>query len=179
MDTRGEADRTRAATWATVLDDFIDRESRGRSAATCRRYARVRGRWREMLDELGVDGDLGAAVLVECVPAFLDDEWLLDSDADARTQVSLTTRLMTRLRLTRLVVPRQMLRGWLDAEAAVFQARERVRARPPRHRRETAAPHDRPALTLIHGGLTDRQGESVGDGRRITPRAGRSLPTLD
>lgn len=144
--------RAAAWTWETFLDDFIERESAGKSAATRRRYGRVRDEMHELFDELELDDQPGPEALVECLPIFLGDDWLMASDADARTQVSLCDRLLTRLRRTGAVTPLRMFRTWLEADSAVFQARARVRNRPRRRDRERTQA-ERPALRLIRGGL--------------------------
>lgn len=152
MDEISHRNRAAAWTWETFLDDFIERESADKSAATRRRYGRVRDQMRAVLDELDLEDQPGPEALVECLPVFLGDDWLMASTADARTQVSLCDRLLTRLRRTGAVTPLRMFRTWLDADSAVFHARVRLRNRPRRHDRQRAQA-ERPTLRLIRGGL--------------------------
>lgn len=152
MDEISHRRRAAAWTWETFLDDFIERESAGKSAATRRRYGRVRDQMLAMFDEIDLEDQSGPGVLVECLSFFLGDDWLMASDADARTQVSLCDRLLTRLRRSGAVTPMRVFRVWLEADSAVFQARARVRNRPRRRDRERAQ-LDRPRLRLIRGGL--------------------------
>lgn len=142
-----------AWTWQTFLDDFIERESAGKSAATRRRYARVRDQMCVLVESLDVEESAGPEALVACLPLFVGDDWLMASDSAARTQVSLCDRLLTRLRRSGAVTPRQMFRTWLDADSAVFQARVRVRTRGAASR--GSRPTGRPTLRLIRGELDD------------------------
>lgn len=133
-----------------LLDDFFIAEGGVRSAATLRRYARVRDRLTHYLDvedmapwlgthpatllsaerefhENGAFWQLfGADELVCALPGFLEPSWMPDGVGEARTQVSLVERLLKYLSRHRLVDW-----GWLgcagyEADAAVRQARRQL-----------------------------------------------------
>ncbi|MBC7630611.1 hypothetical protein [Aeromicrobium sp.] len=138
-----------------LIDDFISEEGSTRTATTTRRYERMRARLTYFLDTADMADSLGAqnATLLEaerefheqgafwqvfgpdelvcCLPAFLADPWIPGSVVQARTQISLTGRLLTYLSRRRLLDFSLVRCAFLEAEAAVVQARAdlSVRAR--------------------------------------------------
>ncbi|MET0931626.1 MAG: hypothetical protein ABWX74_19045 [Aeromicrobium sp.] len=129
-----------------LIDDFFQAEAEGKSAATVRRYARVRERLTAFLDtgdmSLGLGTHMaalleserqfhdsgafwtlfGPAELVGCLPSFLHETWLPGQVAEARTQISLVGRLLTVLRQGH--IDRRLTQcAVYDAEAAVARAR--------------------------------------------------------
>lgn len=101
-----------------LFDRFLDAACREKSASTVRRYRRVFEHLQNFLDIvdaaplLGTDpaellevergfGHRGAFArvfdatdFVCCLPAFIDEPWLMTTPADARAQVSLMGRLL-------------------------------------------------------------------------------------
>ncbi len=136
-----------------LLDDFFSKEATGRADATARRYARVRGRLTHFLDTGEMSGWLGTHPatllcaerefhqqgafwqlfgpdeLVCCLPGFLLEPWLPDSLGEARTQISLVSRLLSHLSRQRLLDFTVVRCAYWDAEAAVKQARSDLEAR--------------------------------------------------
>jgi len=142
-----------------LLDDFFAKEASGRAEATVRRYVRVRDRLTQFLDTADMSPWLGthpATLLcaerefhesgafwqlfgpdevVYVLPGFLHEEWLPPSLGEARTQISLVSRLLSHLSRTRLLDFSVVRCAYWEAEAAVKQARvdleERSAAREP------------------------------------------------
>ena len=130
-----------------LIDDFFAAEASGRTEATVRRYVRVRGRLTHFLDTadmgqwLGTDPGtvlsaerefhergafwhlFGPDELVCVLPGFLQEPWLPDSLGEARTQISLVSRLLSHLSRKRLIDFSLFACAFWDAEAAVKQAR--------------------------------------------------------
>ena len=134
-----------------TLQSFFADECFGRSHATCDRYERVYLHLLRYFDEADVsfclgtdpatlleverqfDGDgaflrvFGFAEVICCMPEFLSDSWLLAVPADARTQISLVNRLVHWLSRHRLYDRREIGCAFFDVEAAIKQARQRLR----------------------------------------------------
>lgn len=139
-----------------LLDDFFAAQAEGRTGATVRRYARVRGRLTQFLDVgemaawLGthpatlLDAErefhdrgafwqlFGPDELVCCLPGFLREPWLPESLGEARTQISLVSRLLRHLSRQRLLDLSVVSCAYWEAEGAVRQARAEVRDRSSR-----------------------------------------------
>ena len=135
-----------------LLDDFFRAEARGRSPATVRRHARVRQRLMDFLDLadlapcLGTEpatlvelerqlcpqgafwSGLGADELVCCLVGFVQAPWLPRSVAEARTQISLTGRLLTHLEGRGVLDLRLVGCVLRDTEVALQRAREDLAA---------------------------------------------------
>jgi hypothetical protein len=136
-----------------LLDDFIADEAFGRAEATVRRYARVRARLTHYLDVgemadwlgrqpatlLGAEREFhehgafwqlfGPDELVCCLPGFLLEPWIPESLGEARTQISLVSRLLSHLSRKRLLDFSVVRCAYWEAEAAVQQARADLQAR--------------------------------------------------
>lgn len=136
-----------------LIDDFFRAEAEDRSAATVRRYARVRQRLVHFLDTADMALGLGThpatlldaerqfhdsgafwtlfgpAELVCCLPSFLHATWLPESAADARAQISLVGRLLKHLSRGGWLDRVDVTCAYWDAEAAVKRARREVAAR--------------------------------------------------
>lgn len=86
--------------------------------------------------EFGPEGSFwrvfGYDELVCCLPAFVQDEWLLGQPAEARTQVSLTGRLLPWMRRRGLIDMSLCGCPYWEAEYAVQQARASLSERMPR-----------------------------------------------
>lgn len=135
--------------WA-LIDDFFADLAVGRSAATVRRYVRVRQRLGHFLDTadmtLGLGGDrtilleaerqfhpdgafwtiYGADELVACLPSFLHETWLPRTRAEARMQISVTSRLvdhLVRSGLLSATTPRHLI---VAVARAVDHARDSI-----------------------------------------------------
>lgn len=135
-----------------LIDDFFSGLAEGRKAPTVRRYARVRHRLYDFLDEddmsawlepdevtllaaereFGRDGALRSAVgldgLLRCLPGFLAAERLPSTTAEARMQISVISRFVNYLRGWHLV-PREHFRSLVMAARAVQRARLDLHAR--------------------------------------------------
>lgn len=133
-----------------LIDDFFRTEAEGKSAATIRRYMRVRGRLVTFLDTADMSLGLGThpASLLEserqfhdrgafwslfgpdelvcCLPLFLRETWLPDETGEARTQISLVSRLLSSLGRRRDIDWQSTRCALYEAEAAVRQARREV-----------------------------------------------------
>lgn len=136
-----------------LIDDFFAKEAYGHAEATVRRYARVRHRLTQFLDtgdmadwlgphpatllsaerefhECGAFWQLfGPDELVCVLPGFLIEPWLPEGLGEARTQISLVSRLLSHLSRKRLLDFSVVRRACWDAEAAVKQARIDLEAR--------------------------------------------------
>lgn len=139
-----------------LIDDFFRELGVGRKAETVRRYLRIRHRLLTFLDTgdmtLGLGSDpatlleaerqfhdtgafwtlFGPDELVCCLPSFLHETWWPDSTVEARTQISVTGRLLGHLSRKRLLDWSVARRAYWDAEAAVVQARRDLARRPAR-----------------------------------------------
>lgn len=137
-----------------LIDDFFRAEAEGRSAATVRRYARVRARLLSFLEtgdmSLGLGtypaslleserqfhdtgafwALFGADELVCCLPSFLHETWLPEEVGEARTQISLVGRLLSSLSRNRDIDWQTTACAWYDAESAVKRARRELGRRP-------------------------------------------------
>ena len=89
--------------WA-IIDDFFRDLAVGRSAATTRRYLRVRARLYAFLDTVDLSPALGAdavdALLVDlarCLPAFVRAPWVPEGLTEARVHLSVVSRLAARM----------------------------------------------------------------------------------
>lgn len=154
-----------------LIDDFFRAATEGRSAVTARRYQRVRHRLMAFLDTADMSLGLGTgpAALLEaerqfhhsgafwslfgpdelvcCLPSFLHETWLPDSDAEARTQISLVARLLASLSRHGDIDWQMTSCAFYDAEAAVKRARREVRSRPVEAAEQPQMPsrfHQRP-----------------------------------
>jgi hypothetical protein len=112
--------------WA-MIDDVLRDLAVGRSAATTRRYLRVRVRLYAFLDTVDLepvlgDGESLADDLVGCLPAFVREPWLPDGVAEARVHLSVVSRLVSRLAPEVAAGP---------TDAAVARAREALDGRVP------------------------------------------------
>lgn len=134
-----------------ILRTFLQDVSAGRSHPVGARYYRVMGHLYCYLESVDADAVLGTAAgtllaaerefhpsgaflrlftahdLVFCLPGFIDDGWLMPDPADARTQVSLTDRL---LRWVRHRYPDDMFHcacGIHECTVAIRRARRRLR----------------------------------------------------
>lgn len=140
-----------------LLDDFFAKEASGRAEPTVRRYVRVRDRLTQFLDtaemsrwlgthpatllsaerefhELGAFWQLfGPDELVCVLPGFLLEPWLPESLGEARTQISLASRLLSHLSRKRLLDFSVVRCAYGEAEAAVKQARVELEARSAAH----------------------------------------------
>jgi len=136
-----------------LLDDFFAQEASGRADPTMRRYGRVRDRLTHYLDTadmvrwLGTEAGTvlsaerefhehgafwhlhGPDELVCVLPGFLQEPWLPEGLGEARTQISLVSRLLSLLTRRRLLDMSLFGRAHRDAEAAVTQARVDLEAR--------------------------------------------------
>lgn len=136
-----------------LIDDFFAKEASGRAEATVRRYARVRDRLTQFLDTgdmsrwLGTEPAtllsaerefheagafwqlLGADELVCVLPGFLLEPWMPESLGEARTQISLVSRLLSHLSRKRLIDFSVVRCAYWEAEVAVKQARVDLVAR--------------------------------------------------
>lgn len=149
-----------------IIDDFFRDLAVGRSVTTARRYLRVRARLYRFLDTADLGTALGPALgedaatalergrqthasgsfwalygldeLSRCLPAFVHEPWLPVGLAEARTQLSVVSRLAARLGAT----PASS-----ETAVAVVQARERLDRRPP-----VIEPARMPARFLAHPG---------------------------
>ena len=113
-----------------IIDDFFRDLAVGRSAATTRRYLRVRARLYAFLDTvdlspaLGADADAAVALadeIARCLPAFVSEPWMPDGLTEAQVHLSVVSRLAALLGTSS--ASRQ-------TAAAVVEARERVARRP-------------------------------------------------
>lgn len=115
-----------------VIDDFFAELAFGRSAATVRRYVRVRQRFLALVDAASLAGRSGAlsgAELIECVPTFVAEERLPTGAMEARMQVSVAARLVQYLLRDRWVgtaLPGEKL---AEAYRAIEHARQYIEAR--------------------------------------------------
>jgi hypothetical protein len=139
-----------------LLDDFFRAEAHGRAEPTARRYLRVRARllafletadmaaWLGTHEAAVLDAErqfhdhgafwhlFGADALVCCLPGFVEPEWLAPTVGEARTQISLVSRLLDHLaRGGHLDLPVVQCALW-DAGAAVVAARRRLAERSAR-----------------------------------------------
>ncbi|WP_332662683.1 hypothetical protein [Aeromicrobium sp.] len=136
-----------------LIDDFFAKEASGRAEATVRRYVRVRDRLTQFLDtadmgrwlgthpatlleaerefhELGAFWQLfGPDELVCVLPGFLLEPWMPESLGEARTQISLVSRLLSHLSRKRLLDFSVIRCAYWESEAAVKQARIDLEAR--------------------------------------------------
>lgn len=136
-----------------LIDDFLAAEAAARADATVRRYARVRSRLTHFLDtgdmadwlgthpatllsaerefhERGAFWQLfGPDELVCALPGFLLEPWLPESLGEARTQISLVSRLLSHLSRKRLLDFSVIRCAYWDAEGAVKAARLTLEAR--------------------------------------------------
>ena len=136
-----------------LIDDFFATEAAGRAEPTVRRYVRVRDRLTQFLDtadmsrwlgsepatllsaerefhELGAFWQLfGPDELVCVLPGFLLEPWMPESLGEARTQISLVSRLLSHLSRERLLDFSVFGCAYWEAEAAVKQARIDLEAR--------------------------------------------------
>lgn len=134
-----------------LFDRFVADAGRGKTIATQRRYAQVIARLLQFLDQVDVAPHLGtdAAALLEierdfgrrgaflrvldatelvcCLPEFVGAQWLPSESGPARTQISLTGRLLTWMRRHQLIDWSAGACAFYETEAAVRQARESVR----------------------------------------------------
>ncbi|HET7326234.1 MAG TPA: hypothetical protein VFJ14_03015 [Nocardioidaceae bacterium] len=135
------------------LADFLVHVSTGRRPQTSVRYVRVLEHLARFVAEIKLDVvahqlgtdcamllgserefDCGSAFwrvfgydeLVCCLPSFIEDEWLLPQHADARTQVSLTARLLPWMRRRGIIDMSLCACAYWDAEYAVKKARARL-----------------------------------------------------
>ncbi len=132
--------------WA-LIDDFFRTEAQGKSAATVRRYARVRQRLMTFLDTGDMSLGLGTypATLLEaerqfhqtgafwslfgpgelvcCLPSFLHETWLPEGIGETRTHISLVGRMVASLSRHADFDWKATSCAWYEAEAAVRQAR--------------------------------------------------------
>jgi hypothetical protein len=146
-----------------LLDDFFAAEADGRAQATVRRYARVRGRLTQFLDTGDLADWLGShpAILLSaerefhehgafwqlfgpdelvCVlPGFLLGPWLPEGLGEARTQISLLSRLLSHLSRAQLLDLSVVRGAYGDAEEAVRQARSALEARSAAREPEVGA----------------------------------------
>ena len=130
-----------------LLDDFFAGEASGRAEATVRRYVRVRDRLMQFLDTADMSPFLGTHPgsllsaerefhdsgafwqlfgpdeLVCVLPGFLLEPWTPASLGEARTQISLVSRLLSYLSRKRLLDFSVVRCAYWEAEAAVKQAR--------------------------------------------------------
>ncbi len=135
-----------------LIDDFFEGLAEGRKAPTVRRYARVRHRLYEFLDnddmsawlqpdevtllaaerEFGREGAVRSVVgldgLLRCLPGFLAVERLPSTAAEARMQISVVSRFVNYLRGWHLD-PGQHYTSLAIAMRAVRRARLDLRAR--------------------------------------------------
>ena len=109
-----------------IIDDFFRDLAVGRSAATTRRYLRVRGRFYAFLDTVDLSPALGAEAvpdeIARCLASFVSEPWLPDGLTEARVHLSVVSRLAARLGTAS---------ARRQTEAAVVEARERLGDRPP------------------------------------------------
>lgn len=98
----------------------------------------------------GFFGALGLEAAIACLPRFLEPDWLLETAADARAQVSLIGRLLVWLDRTGSLDPDLLGCAFYEAQAAVRAAQKQ-----PRSAADLRIESKRPHLTLIHGGLGD------------------------
>lgn len=153
--------------YVSALQRFVAEEAFDVTRSTADRYERVLEHLLTFLDEVDVAPHLGTGPatllaserqfgergaffrvfgfdeLVVCLAGFVENDWLLPARVDARTQISLTGRLLTRLRRDGLLDMFSVACAFLDTEAAVALARRTVSADATR----------RPRLRLILGGL--------------------------
>jgi hypothetical protein len=156
----------RGAEYTAALQRFFAHEALGVRPATARRYEHVAAHLFRFLDDVDVVRQLGAGPaalleserqfgrsgaffrvlgfdeLVACLADFVAPEWLLPADVDARTQISLTDRLLKRLQREQLIDMPIVACAYLDTEAAIKAARRHLKDGAPR----------RPRLRLIPGG---------------------------
>jgi hypothetical protein len=138
--------------WA-LIDDFFRQEGAGRADPTVRRYARVRDRLTHYLDTADMGGWLGTHPgtvldaerefsdrgafwqlfgpdeLVCVLPGFLADPWLSESLGEARTQISLVSRLLSHLSRRQMLDLSVVGCAYWEAEGAVKAARRDLAAR--------------------------------------------------
>jgi hypothetical protein len=136
-----------------VIDDFFRAEAEGRSAATVRRYARVRQRLMTFLDTADMSLGLGThqvslleserqfhdtgafwslyglEELVCCLPSFLHETWLPEHRQEAGTQISLVSRLLAMIGRHRDFDRSVASCALYEADDAVRRARIEVRER--------------------------------------------------
>ncbi|MEV7396676.1 hypothetical protein [Aeromicrobium sp. NPDC092404] len=136
-----------------LIDDFFAAEASGRAEPTVRRYGRVRDRLTHYLDTAEMSPWLGTAPatllsaerefhdrgafwhllgpdeLVCVLPGFLLEPWLPETLGEARTQISLVSRLLSHVSRQRLLDLAAVQCALWDAEAAVRQARSDLEAR--------------------------------------------------
>lgn len=136
-----------------LLDDFFAKEASGRAEATVRRYVRVRDRLTQFLDTADMSRWLGTEPatllsaerefhengafwqlfgpdeLVCVLPGFLLEPWVPGSLGEARTQISLMSRLLSHLSRKRLLDLSVTSCAFWEAETAVKQARIDLEAR--------------------------------------------------
>lgn len=135
------------------LSEFLVQMCTGRRPQTSARYIRVLGHLGRFAAEveldvvarplgtdcatlLGCEREFGRGgafwrifgydELVCCLPGFIEGEWLLPQRADARTQVSLTARLLPWLRRRGIIDMSLCACAYWDAEYAVKKARARL-----------------------------------------------------
>lgn len=135
-----------------LIDDFFEGLAEGRTAPTVRRYARVRHRLYDFLDdddmsgwlqpdevtllaaerEFGREGALrsiaGIDGLLRCLPGFVAVDRLPPTEAEARMQISVISRFVDYLRGWHLD-RREHARSWALAVQAVRRARLDLHAR--------------------------------------------------
>ncbi len=136
---------------SAVLETFFFDAEAGKSAATRARYVRTQAalaRYIETVDVADCFGDdvaqlvaaerefdssgaflriMTAEELVVLLPGFVEDERLPACRADARTQVSMTDRLVAFLIRFRLIDGSRFSRAVLDTQVACATARDRLR----------------------------------------------------
>ena len=136
-----------------LLDDFFAGEASGRAEATVRRYVRVRDRLMQFLETADMSPFLGTHPgsllsaerefhdsgafwqlfgpdeLVCVLPGFLLEPWTPESLGEARTQISLVSRLLSYLGRKRLLDFSVFGCAHWEAESAVKQARIDLEAR--------------------------------------------------
>ena len=129
---------------------FLDEASLDKTVSTRIRYHRIVNRLQYFLDQIDVTPHLGtdpaamleverdfgrrgsffrvfgATELVCCLPAFIEDPWLPADRVEARTQISLTGRLLRWLDSHRQMDPFTGNCALWEAQAAVKAARSRV-----------------------------------------------------
>lgn len=157
---------SRGAEYTAALQRFFAHEALEVQPATARRYERVMAHLFTFLDSVDVSNQLGTgpAALLEserqfgrsgaffrvlgfdelvcCLADFVAPEWLLPADVDARTQISLTSRLLKRLQREQLIEMPIVYCAYLDTQSAIREARRRLKNGERR----------RPRLRLIPGG---------------------------
>lgn len=129
------------------LRTFLAEASAGRKEATCARYRRVLDHLRRYLETVDAGQVLGtyygnlldaerefhpdgafarlftAHDVILCLPGFVDEAWLLPTPADARSQISLTERLLRWIGLHRPSDGSFCSCGVYECKAAIRRAR--------------------------------------------------------